>query len=80
MRLQVQRWGNSLALRIPKPLAQEMAIAQGTFVELSLEAGRIVIEPLPAPQYRLDQLLDGVTDENLQAETDWGHPVGQEVW
>jgi antitoxin MazE len=80
MKLQIQRWGNSLALRIPEPMASEAALSQGASVEMTLEAGRLIIELLHQPQYCLEQLLTGVTDENLQAETNWGAAVGQEAW
>jgi antitoxin MazE len=80
MKLQIQLWGNSLALRIPKPMAREAALSQGASVEITLEAGCLIIEPLREPQYCLEQLLTGVNDENIQAETNWGAAVGQEAW
>ncbi len=80
MRARVQRWGNSLALRIPKAFAAETALESGSEVELSLDEGRLVITPLEVPAYRLDDLLDLVTTKNLHGEIDSGPAVGREVW
>lgn len=80
MRTRVQKWGNSLALRIPKAFALEVGLEKDGEVELSVEKGRLVVVPPKAPSYTLDQLLAGVRPSNLHAETDWGPPVGKEIW
>ncbi len=80
MKIQVQKWGNSLALRIPKSFAQETNIDQGTVVDLSLEEGEIVIRPVVKPEYSLDELLSRVTKENIHSEVDTGKAQGKEVW
>jgi antitoxin MazE len=80
MRAQVQKWGNSLALRIPRSFAVESAIEQGTEVDLSLEEGRLVITPVEEPTYTLDALMAGVTPDNLHDEVDTGPPAGKEAW
>jgi antitoxin MazE len=80
MKVQVQRWGNSLALRIPKSFAVESNIEQGSVVEVSLDEGRIVVEPVRETDYTLEELLSGVTKRNLHAEADTGAAVGKEIW
>lgn len=80
MRARVQKWGNSLALRIPKSFAAETALGQGAEVELTLEDGRLVVTPVQEPRYELSDLLAQVRPENLHAETDTGSSVGAEVW
>ena len=80
MRVRVQKWGNSLALRIPKSFASETALASGGEVDLTLEDGRLVITPLARPAYSLEALLAQVTSENLHAEFDTGSGVGAEAW
>lgn len=80
MRARVQRWGNSLALRIPSAFAAETTIEQGSEVELSLEDGRLVITPTAAPAFSLDALLADVTPDNLHAEVDSGVAEGNEAW
>jgi antitoxin MazE len=80
MKVQIQRWGNSLALRIPKSFAVESKIDQGSVVEVSLDQGRLVVEPVTELDYTLEELLAGVTKRNLHTEVDTGVAVGKEVW
>lgn len=80
MRLRVQKWGNSLALRIPRSLATETSLESGSEVDLALVEGRLVITPLADPAYRLDDLLALITPENLHTETDTGPSLGAEAW
>lgn len=80
MRVRVQKWGNSLALRIPRSYALETALASGCEVDLSLEDGRLVVTPVTLPEYRLEDLLAGITPENLHGEIDTGPSVGAEAW
>lgn len=76
----IKKWGNSLALRIPKPLAEEVGLEEDSAVDLFLEEGKLVIVPAVAPRYALDALLAKVTGENLHDETDTGAVVGVETW
>ena len=80
MKTRVQKWGNSLALRIPKPFAEEAGLHADAAVELSLVEGRLVVQPIPPQPLTLAELLRGVTDENLPGEWDTGPAVGKEVW
>jgi len=80
MRASVQKWGNSLALRIPKPLADQAHITQGSLVEIKLVDNTLRIEPLAPEAYDLDALLDGVTEDNIHEEIDTGDAQGKEVW
>jgi antitoxin MazE len=80
MRTHIQKWGNSLALRIPKAFAVEAQLADNTPVDLSLVNGKLVIAPAAEPPLRLEDLLAAVTDENLHQEVDTGPAVGNEAW
>ena len=80
MRVQVQKWGNSLALRIPKPFAEDAGVHAGTVVEVSVSAGRLVATPVRPRAIRLADLLRRVTRRNLHGETDTGPAVGREGW
>jgi len=80
MKLQIQKWGNSLALRIPKSFAIESQIEQGSTVEVSLESGKIIVFPVAEPDFSLDDLLAEVTAENLHGEIDTGASIGKEAW
>lgn len=72
MRVRVQKWGNSAAVRIPAPIMKAAALSLDQTVELRAEQGRIVIEPAGRQDYDLDSLLAGITDENLHEAVDEG--------
>ncbi len=81
MQTQVKKWGNSLALRIPKSFAEQMGILPNTPVELSVSEGNLIVVPLYDDQeFTLDELLAGITEDNLHSEIDTGIAVGNEVW
>jgi len=80
MKTRVQKWGNSLALRIPKAFADEAGFSENTAVELSLGAGGLVVRPVAPRAPSLEELLRGVTDDNIPGEWDTGPATGKEVW
>jgi antitoxin MazE len=79
MRTQIQKWGNSLALRIPKSLAVEAGLQEDGVVDLALVEGKLIVTPQPE-HVSLEKLLAGITAGNLHDEQDFGGPVGREVW
>ena len=80
METRVQKWGNSLALRIPKPLASQIGLEPNSPVELSLRGDKLMIELATPPELNLDDLLARVTRDNIHGEVDTGPPIGREVW
>lgn len=78
--LKVQRWGNSLAVRIPKAFAEQARIGDGTVVEVQFVNGSLVLTPAEPDEVTLVSLLEAVTDENIHAEVDFGAPAGKEAW
>ena len=80
METRVQRWGNSLAVRIPKPLADEVGLKDNSPVKLSLRDKKLVIAPVVKPALSLEQLLAQVTQDNLHREVDTGPALGGEAW
>ena len=80
METRIRKWGNSLGLRIPKSIAEQTGVKEGSAVELNVEDERLVVTPVKVEAYRLADLLERVTDENLHGEIDTGDPVGREVW
>ncbi len=80
MRTKVQKWGNSLALRIPKAFALDAQLENNSVVEVSLIDGRIVVNLISTPDWSLEQLLSDVTSDNTHGETDTGDAIGNEVW
>ena len=80
MRVSVRKWGNSLALRIPKTFAEDAAVREGSVVDLSVSEGRLVAVPVRKKRISLKQLLRGVKRGNLHREVDYGSPAGREAW
>lgn len=78
METKIQRWGNSLGLRIPKPLAEEAKVEAGSTVDLSIEDGELIVRPLRR-RYDLRSLVRGINSDNLHEEIDTGAPVGREA-
>ena len=80
MRTKIVKWGNSLGLRIPKSFAEEVRVAEGSIVDLSMEDGNLVIKVTKTDEMDLGDLLDGITYENIHGEIDTGDAVGGEIW
>lgn len=80
MLTKVQKWGNSLALRIPKAFALDAQLENESFVEITISEGQIIVTPVVAPSWTLEELLAGVNKNNLHHEIDTGFAMGNEVW
>ncbi len=80
MQARVQKWGNSLAVRIPKSFATQSHLGQNTLIEMSLEEGKIVLVPIVQAEATLEQLLESVSPDNLHGEMETGEAVGKEIW
>ena len=80
MKAVVKKWGNSASVRIPASVMQAARLQLDEPVDVREEAGRVVIEPLRRKEYRLEELVKGITSDNLHKEIDFGGPVGKEVW
>jgi antitoxin MazE len=74
----VQRWGNSLAIRIPRAYARDLSVDDGSEVELRIDGPSLVVTPSTTPS--LETLLAAISDENLHAEVDTGPGQGREAW
>lgn len=80
MRARVQKWGNSLAVRIPQAFAAELHLAPDIEVELTLDDGSLALTPVVRDAPTLEALLAGVTDDNLHTPMETDPAVGVEVW
>jgi len=80
MKTKIQKWGNSLALRVPKSFAVHCGIEDGSQVDLFVREGELVVAPIPAKKYTLEELVSGITAKNRHESVDWGPPVGKEIW
>jgi antitoxin MazE len=76
----VQRWGNSLGLRLPSKVAKDLHVESGTEVDIQVVKGRLVITPVPSGRYSLDDLLAEVTPDNIHKEHPTGARRGRESW
>lgn len=79
MKTKIQKWGNSLAVRIPRPFAEEIHLEENTTVDLMIRSGKLVIVPAE-PEITLTSLVEQITDENRHNEIETGTRVGNEVW
>jgi antitoxin MazE len=80
MRTRVQKWGNSLAVRIPKTFAEEVGLKDDAPIEMRLVKGGLLLEPSSTWAPTLGELLDGVSASNLHDEEDTGPPQSSEAW
>ncbi|PIP45340.1 MAG: hypothetical protein COZ70_15810 [Deltaproteobacteria bacterium CG_4_8_14_3_um_filter_51_11] len=79
----LRKWGNSLGLRIPAGLLAELGLSENATVDLRVQDGNLIVAPGQSKRkwkYALEDLLSGVTEDNIHPETDWGRPVGEEAW
>ena len=80
MEARIRKWGNSLGLRIPKAFAEEVGMDTGSAVDLSIHDGELVVRVRRPHVVRLEDLLAGVTPENIHGEVETGPPLGREGW
>lgn len=80
MKTVVEKLGNCLALRIPKAFERQAKVKKGSPVRVTVKKGRMIVTALETDEISLQTLLAKVTPENIHPETDWGRPVGKELW
>lgn len=79
MKTKITKWGNSMALRIPKSFAKQIELKEGTPVDLKIEEDRLVITT-KKEKHSLNDLLNEISEENIHRETDFGTSEGNEAW
>jgi len=77
---QVSKWGNSLAVRIPRAIVREIGLAEGDWLSLDLEADGSIVLRSTLRKYSLDELVAGISKKNRHGETDWGPGQGKGPW
>ena len=75
----VRMWGNSLGVRLPQIITNQLGLQEGASVDMSIEGHKIILSPTK-PKYTLDELLKDVTPQMQHDELDWGEPIGEENW
>ena len=76
----VQKWGNSLGVRIPKTIAEDSAMRAGSSVEMMVQDGRVILAPKRTRKYHLGAMLKSINSKNMHSEIDAGMPTGKEAW
>jgi len=79
MKATVKTWGNSLALRIPKSIAKDIGVSEGSNIDMLVENGNIILSP-GKKEYSLKELLKNITIENIHSEISTGDQIGGEIW
>jgi antitoxin MazE len=80
MKVVVKKWGNSASVRIPASVMVAASLSLDQAVDVREEAGRIIIEPIRQDVFDIADLVAGITDDNRHEATDFGAPVGREIW
>ena len=80
MQIQIQKWGNSLGIRLPKVIADGQELVAGSVVRVSTDDQKIIIERVSKSRFVINDLVAGITKDNLHQATDWGEPRGKEIW
>lgn len=80
MRAKIQKWGNSLGLRVPKAFAEQLALQAGSSIDITIERGKLVVRPSEEDSYELATLLDRITPDTIHDEIHTGAPIGREIW
>ena len=78
MEAKIQKWGNSLGLRIPNHIVKDLSLLHGSIVEIEEEADTIVIRP--KEKHNLDDMLNSINNTNIHSEISFGRPEGEEIW
>jgi antitoxin MazE len=76
MEAKIQKWGNSLGIRIPMKIIRNLSLENGATVDIEDTGDRIIIKP----KQNLDDLLSCITEDNIHSETDYGISEGNEAW
>ncbi len=80
MKMTVQKWGNSLAIRVPKRVAVQVGLKAQDDLEIEVQDGNVVLKPQLRRVYRLGELVKKITPKNLHSEIDTGSRISREIW
>lgn len=80
METTIRKWGNSLAVRVPRGMAQKLTLKDGSVVAMRQEKKTIIIQAAPKARKSIKELIAMIHPENMHDETDWGKPIGREIW
>ena len=80
METKIQKWGNSLGVRLPKAIAEDQALQAGSFVTITQIDKKIIVERVRHKVTDIKDLVSQITTKNLHAEAEWGKSAGNEIW
>jgi antitoxin MazE len=80
MKTTAQKWGNSLAVRLPKSVAVQVGLKAQDDLEIVVHDGNVVLKPHIHRVYRLEDLVKRITSKNVHGEIEVGNPTGREIW
>ena len=80
MNTKVQKWGNSLGIRIPISITKSLNIKANTSIEIKIEGDKILMQPIKNIEYDLKKLISHINESNRHDEKEWGNPIGNEIW
>jgi antitoxin MazE len=76
----IKKWGNSLAVRIPTAIAQDLGLSENSSIQIVSDGVTATIQPKKHKRASLDELVAAITPKNTHKESDWGESVGNEAW
>lgn len=79
MLVSLKKWGNSASIRIPSLILESLDLKLDDQLDIKEEGGRIIIEPIKSNEFKLEDLLLGITEDNLHNRIDLGAPIGKEL-
>jgi antitoxin MazE len=80
MKTTAQKWGNSLAIRVPKSVAVQVGLKAQDDLDIEVQDGNVLLKPHLRRVYRLEDLVKRISPKNVHGEIDTGTPVGREIW
>lgn len=80
MKTTAQKWGNSLAIRVPKSVAVQVGLKAQDDLDIEVQDGNVLLKPHLRRVYRLENLVKQISPKNVHGEIDTGTPVGREIW
>jgi len=80
LKVKAQKWGNSLGMRIPKIIAEELSLTDGTTLELEVDGKKLIVYQAKKNKFKLQDLLSLITPKNTHSETETGDAIGDETW
>ena len=80
METTIQKWGNSLAVRLPRSITQQCSLHVGDRVAVRGVGSGVSIRHIRQSDFTLEELVNKITPRNIHKKLEWGEPRGRELW